>query len=85
MSGEVPGFYAHVHRSLTEPMLIAGVPPRIAIGLGTVTGILVLAWQFYALIPVLLVAHLAAAAVCKRDPYAFDVMFQNRGGRRYVP
>jgi type IV secretory pathway VirB3-like protein len=66
-------------------MLVAGVPPNIAIGLGTVTGILVLAWQFYALVPVLLVAYLAAAAVCRRDPYAFDIIFQNRGPRRFLP
>ncbi len=85
MSSELPGFYAPVHRSLTEPMLLAGVPPKIAIGLGTVTGILVLAWHFYALVPVILVAHLAAAAVCRRDPYAFDIILQNRGPRRYAP
>ena len=85
MSSEVPGFYAPLHRSLTEPMLIAGVPPQIAIGLGTVTGILVLAWHFYALVPVLLLAHLAAVAVCRRDPHAFDIIFQNRGPSRYVP
>jgi type IV secretory pathway TrbD component len=85
LSDDVPGFYAPLHRSLTEPMLIAGVPPRIAIGLGTVTGILVLAWHFYALVPVILIAHLAAATICRRDPHAFDIIFQNRGPRRYVP
>jgi type IV secretion system protein TrbD len=85
LNHEIPGFYAPVHRSLTEPMLVAGVPPKIAIGLGLVTGILVLAWHFYALIPVLLVAHMAAAAVCRRDPHAFDIIFQNRGPSRYVP
>ena len=85
MNDDIPGFYAPVHRSLTEPMLIAGVPPKLAIGLGTVTGILVLAWHFYALVPVLLIAYLAAAAVCRRDPHAFDIIFQNRGPSRYVP
>jgi type IV secretory pathway TrbD component len=85
LSDETPGFFAPVHRSLTEPMLMAGVPPRIAIGLGTVTGILVLAWHFYSLVPVVVVAYLAVVAVCRRDPYAFDVMFLNRGGRRYEP
>jgi len=85
LSGDIPGFYAPLHRSLTEPMLIAGVPPQIAIGLGTVTGILVLAWHFYALVPVLVIAYLAAVAVCRRDPHAFDIIFQNRGPSRYVP
>jgi type IV secretory pathway VirB3-like protein len=66
-------------------MLVAGIPPKIAIGLGTVAGILVLAWHFYALIPVLVIAYVAAATVCRRDPHAFDIIFQNRGPRRYVP
>jgi type IV secretory pathway TrbD component len=82
---DIPGYYAPLHRSLTEPMLVAGVPPNIAIALASATAILVLAWHFYALVPVLAVAYLAAIAVCRRDPYAFDVIFQNRGPRRYVP
>jgi type IV secretory pathway TrbD component len=85
LNDESPGFYVPLHRSLTEPMLVAGVPPQIAIGLGSVTAILVLAWHFYALIPVLLLAYMAAAMVCRRDPYAFDIIFQNRGPSRYVP
>ena len=64
---------------------MGGVPPRIAIGLGMVTGILVLAWHFYALVPVIVGAWWAAARVCRRDPYAFDIIFQNRGARRFVP
>jgi type IV secretory pathway VirB3-like protein len=85
LSGEGREFYAPVHRSLTEPMLIAGVPPKIAIGLATVTGILVLAWHIYALIPVIVLAHVVAMAVTRRDPHAFDIILQNRGPRRYVP
>jgi type IV secretion system protein VirB3 len=82
---ETPGFCVPLHRSLTEPMLVAGVPPQIAIGLGSVTAILVLAWHFYALVPVLLIAYVAAVAVCRRDPYAFDIIFQNLGPNRYAP
>ena len=85
MNDDIPGFYAPLHRSLTEPMLVAGVPPQIAIALGSVTAILVLAWHFYALVPVLCIAYLAAVAVCRRDPHAFDIIFQNRGPSRYVP
>lgn len=82
---EVPGFYTPLHRSLTEPRLIAGVPPKIAIGLGTVTGILVLAWHFYALVPLVVVAYVAAIAVCRHDPYVFEIILLNRGARRYIP
>jgi type IV secretion system protein TrbD len=85
LSSEVPGFYVTLHRSLTEPLLVAGIPSKIAGGLATVTGIGVLAWHFYALIPVVLIAYLAAAAVCRRDPHAFDIILHNRGARRHVP
>ena len=83
--GEVPGYFAPVHRSLTEPMLVAGVPANIAIILATAIGILVLAWHFYALVPVIAVAYFAAVLVCRRDPHAFDIVIQTRGPRRYVP
>ena len=85
MSQDVPGFEVSVHRSLTEPLLVAGVPGRIAVCLGMAAGILVGAWHFYTLLPVLLIAYLAAVAVSKRDPHAFDIILQNRGPRRYVP
>ena len=85
MSSDVPGFHAPVHRSLTEPLLIAGVPPKIAICLGMAAGLFVLAWHVYALIPVIVIAHLAAVALTRRDPYAFDIILLNRGPRRYVP
>jgi hypothetical protein len=36
-------------------------------------------------VSLLLVAYLAAVAVCRRDPYAFDIIFQNAGPNRYAP
>src|SRR6185436_20597913 len=36
-------------------------------------------------VSLLLVAYLAAVAVCRRDPYAFDIIFQNPGPNRYAP
>jgi type IV secretory pathway TrbD component len=82
---EVPGYVVPVHRSLTEPLLLAGVPPKVAISLGMAAGILVGAWHIYLLLPVLVIAYLAAAAVSKRDPYALDIILQNRGQSRYLP
>jgi type IV secretory pathway TrbD component len=84
LSSDVPGFHTPVHRSLTEPLLIAGVPPKIGICLGMAAGIFVLALHIYALIPVIVIAHLAAMALTRRDPHAFDIILQNRGPRRYV-
>jgi type IV secretion system protein TrbD len=85
LSDDVPGLYAPIHRSLTERLLLGGVPPQVAGFLGMLMGILVLAWHFYALVPLLVLAWLVAAFVCRRDPYAFDVALQNRGPRRFVP
>ena len=85
MKDDVPGYYAPVRRSLTAPMLVAGVPPKVAVCLGMAAGVFVGAWHVYLLLPVIAVAYLVAVAVCKKDPYAFDVILQNRGQGRYVP
>lgn len=66
-------------------MLVAGVPPKVAIGLGMACGVFVGAWHVYLLLPVLALAYVVAILVCKRDPYAFDVILQNRSQGRYVP
>lgn len=80
-----PGFYAPVYRSLTEPMLLAGLPPQLTICLGVTAGVFVGAWHFYLLIPVLVVAYVAAFVATKRDPYFFDIVLQNRGRGPYLP
>jgi type IV secretory pathway TrbD component len=85
LSHEVPGYYAPVRRSLTQPMLVAGVPSKVAIGLGMAAALFVAAWHVYALLPVLVVAYAAAVAACKRDPHIFSIIHQNRGQYRYLP
>ncbi|APW73305.1 VirB3 family type IV secretion system protein, partial [Sphingopyxis granuli] len=36
--GEVPGFFAPVHRALAEPILLGGAPRSLAIVNGTLAG-----------------------------------------------
>lgn len=87
MNEDVPPDYcAPVHRSLTERQLIAGVPPRIAGLLGTAAAILVIAWHVWQLLPVIALAYGIAVAMCRRDPYIFEILVHNRGQKnRYMP
>lgn len=85
MSDQPEGFYAPVHRSLTTPMLYAGVPRNVAITLGMAAALFGLGWHIYSLLPVVGVAYFAAVWVCKRDPHAFSIIQQNSGPRRYLP
>jgi type IV secretion system protein VirB3 len=64
---------APVHRSLCEPMTIAGLPRPAALGLWTgVSAILFGGHQLWVL-PVGIVLHGAAVAAARVDPYVFEV------------
>ena len=71
----VVGFYAPVHRALSEPILLAGAPRTVAIINGTLAaaiGIGLRLWIVGALI--WLIGHLASVWVAKRDPAFVDVV-----------
>ena len=86
MSDDVPGYYATLHRSLTEPILVAGVPRLVALWLGLLGSLFCLAWHIWALAPLILIAYLVAVMVCRRDPYVLDIALQNRGQKNtYIP
>jgi type IV secretion system protein VirB3 len=62
----IPGFKAPVHRALTEPILLAGAPRAIAIGLGLrlwVAGLVL--W---------VIGHIAAVWAARRDPSFVEVV-----------
>lgn len=76
-----------VYRSLTAPILFAGVPRNVAVIIGALAAICLGAYHLYLLTPVFALAYAGAVAAHKRDPHAFDVLVQNRGSRGgpYVP
>jgi type IV secretory pathway TrbD component len=74
MTGHQPGFEVPLHRSLVEPMLLAGLPRTVALVLWTAVGAFVLGLHQVWVLPIGLVLHLAAAAVTKTDPYFFEVL-----------
>lgn len=71
---ETPGFYAPVHRALTEPILLGGAPRAVAIANGTLAAAMALGLRLW--IPGLLmwaVGHAAAVWGAKRDAQFIDV------------
>ena len=71
----VAGFYAPVHRSLCEPILLGGAPRSVAILSGTLAAAVGLGLRLWLVGVVLwLVLHLAAVWAAKRDAAFVDVV-----------
>ena len=72
---QIAGFYAPVHRSLSDPILLGGAPRAVAIANGTLAAALALGLRLW--IPGLLlwvVGHAAAVWAAKRDAQFVDVV-----------
>jgi type IV secretory pathway TrbD component len=79
----VTGFYAPVHRALTEPILLGGAPRAVAIINGTLAAAIGLGLRLWIAGAALwLIGHLAAVWAAKRDPDFVDVV---RRHLRYPP
>lgn len=70
----VAGYQIPIHQSLTQPILLAGVPRKFAVLNGTIAAALVLGLHSLWGIPVCLVIHIAAVIMTKKDPYFFEIM-----------
>jgi type IV secretion system protein TrbD len=71
----IPGFYAPVHRALTEPLLLAGAPRAVVIVNGTLAAAVGLGLRLWpAGVAIWLVGHLAAVWATRRDPAFIDVV-----------
>jgi type IV secretory pathway TrbD component len=68
------GFEVPLHRSLVEPMLLAGLPRTVALVLWTGIGAFAFGLHQIWVLPLGIAAHLGAAAVTKADPYFFEVL-----------
>ena len=74
-SEPVNGFYAPVHRSLTEPILLGGAPRAVAIVNGTLAAAVGLGLRLWiAGVALWLIGHAAAVWAAKRDPSFVDVV-----------
>ena len=77
------GFYAPVHRALTEPILLGGAPRAVAIVNGTLAAAVGLGLRLWIVgAAIWLIGHVAAVWAAKRDPAFVDVV---RRHLRYPP
>jgi type IV secretory pathway TrbD component len=78
VSNRPEGFEVALHRSLTEPILMAGAPRAIAIANGTLAAAVGLGLQMWLSgIAILLIGHTLAAFAAKRDPQFADVVLRH--------
>ena len=71
----IAGFEAPVHRSLIEPILLAGAPRAVAILNGTVSAALGLGLRLWiAGLVFWAIGHMAAVWAAKRDPFFVEVV-----------
>ena len=71
----IVGFEAPVHRALTEPILLAGVPRSVAIINGTLAAAIGLGLRLWLVGLVLwAIGHMAAAWAARRDPFFVEVV-----------
>ena len=79
----IAGFYAPVHRALTEPIFLGGAPRAVAIINGTLAAAVGLGLRLWVVgAAIWLIGHLAAIWAAKRDPAFVDVV---RRHLRYPP
>ena len=70
-----PGYYAPVHRSLSEPILLGGAPRSVAILSGTLAAAVGLGLRLWLIGAVIwFVLHLTAVWAAKRDADFVDVV-----------
>lgn len=85
MSGHIEGFEAPLHRSLTEPILMAGAPRGIAILNGTLGAALGLGLQMWiAGVAVWLVGHSLSVFAARRDPDFAPVLVRHLRQRGWL-
>jgi type IV secretion system protein TrbD len=71
----IAGFYAPLHRALTDPILLGGAPRAVAIVNGTLAAAVGLGLRLWiAGAAIWLIGHLAAVWAAKRDPAFVDVV-----------
>jgi type IV secretion system protein VirB3 len=78
MNNHIEGFEVPLHRSLTEPILLAGAPRAFAIVNGTISlalGIGLRLWLAGAVLWVM--GHSLAVFAAKRDPHFAEVLVRH--------
>lgn len=77
------GYEIPIHRSLTEQILLGGVPRQMALVNGTLGAAMVIGLHSWIGIPLCLVIHLAAVVATKKDPQFFDCFKRHINQKSY--
>ena len=77
------GFEVPIHRSLTQQIMLGGVPREIAILNGTITAAIVLGMHSLMGLPLGVIIHAATLVLAKRDPEFFNVFRRQIRQRRF--
>ncbi len=73
-----PGIDIDLFQSLTQPILLAGVPRPFAIMNATIAAVISMPLQLYYIgIPLGIIVHGVAAWLTKRDPYFFSTLVRH--------
>jgi type IV secretion system protein VirB3 len=80
-----PGLEAPLHRSLTQPLMLVGLPRNLALLLWTTTSAFALGLHQLWVVPLAALLHGVFAALTRRDPFFFDVLVRAVGQRRLDP
>lgn len=75
MTEHTPGFEVPIHRSLIEPILIAGLPRNVAFILWTTAAALILGMRQIWILPLALAMHLPLVWLTKKEPFFFGFFF----------
>jgi len=81
---DIPGWSVPLHRSLSEPILMGGVPRSLAITLGTLAAAIGLGLQLWiAGLAIYLVGHAAALWLTRHDPQFIAVFARHLHAARH--
>lgn len=78
------GFSVPIHRSLTVPVMLGGLPRKIAILNGTVIIAFVVGAHNLWILPIGIVTHLVLVALHRRDPEILAVLKRNINRPSYL-
>jgi type IV secretion system protein VirB3 len=80
-----PSLEVPLHRSLTQPLMLVGLPRNLALLLWTTTSAFALGLHQLWVLPLAVLLHVVFAALARRDPFFFDVLVRAVGQRRLDP
>ncbi len=84
MHEDIPGWTVPLHRSLSEPILMGGVPRSLAITLGTLSAAIGLGLQLWmAGLAIYVIGHAVALWLTRHDPQFIAVFARHLHAARH--